>query len=99
MAAHNWQKEIQPLIKKYKGRALFITTSACAMHCRFCFRQKYDYLVEDKTFEKAIEEAGQVVKNYQSNVVLYERVSKNLPGEKPKLKKLKEYKVIIIKSI
>ncbi|MDR4948445.1 cytochrome c biogenesis protein ResB [Neobacillus cucumis] len=48
---------------------------------------------KDKTFQKAIEEAGQVVKNYQSNVVLYERTSKKLPGEKPKLKKLKEYKI------
>ncbi|WP_040208288.1 cytochrome c biogenesis protein ResB [Neobacillus jeddahensis] len=48
---------------------------------------------KDKTFEKAIEEAGEVVKNYQSNVVLYKRVSDNLPGEKPKLEKVKEYKV------
>jgi len=31
------------LIKKYKGRALLTTTSACAMHCRYCFRQKFDY--------------------------------------------------------
>jgi cytochrome c biogenesis protein len=48
---------------------------------------------ENKKFEKALERAGQVVENYQSNVVLYERVSENLPGEKPDLKKLKEYKV------
>jgi len=48
---------------------------------------------KDKTFEKAIEEAGQVVKNYQSNTVLYKRVSKNLPGETPELKKIKEFKV------
>lgn len=31
------------LLQKYKGRALFITTSACAMHCRYCFRQNYPY--------------------------------------------------------
>lgn len=48
---------------------------------------------ENKKFEKALDRAGQVVQNYQSNVVLYERVSENLPGEKPELKKLKEYKV------
>lgn len=35
------------LLQKYKGRALFITTSACAMHCRYCFRQNYPY--ESKT--------------------------------------------------
>ncbi|MFP5113447.1 cytochrome c biogenesis protein ResB [Bacillaceae bacterium C204] len=48
---------------------------------------------KDKTFEKAIEKAGEVVKNYQSNVVLYKRVGQNLPGEKPTLKKIKDYKV------
>lgn len=31
------------LIKKYAGRALLTTTSACAMHCRYCFRQNFDY--------------------------------------------------------
>ncbi len=31
------------LLQKYRGRALLITTSACAMHCRFCFRQNYPY--------------------------------------------------------
>jgi cytochrome c biogenesis protein len=48
---------------------------------------------KDKTFEKAIDKAGQVVKNYQSNVVLYKHVGQNLPGEKPTLKKIKDYKV------
>src|SRR5262249_50807145 len=27
------------LLKKYEGRALLLCTGACAMHCRFCFRQ------------------------------------------------------------
>lgn len=31
------------LLQKYEGRALLITTSACAMNCRFCFRKNYDY--------------------------------------------------------
>lgn len=31
------------LLQKYQGRALIITTSACAMHCRYCFRKNYDY--------------------------------------------------------
>ncbi|WP_026563969.1 cytochrome c biogenesis protein ResB [Bacillus sp. UNC41MFS5] len=48
---------------------------------------------KDKTFEKAIDKAGEVVKNYQSNVVLYKRVGQNLPGEKPTLKKIEDYKV------
>jgi cytochrome c biogenesis protein len=48
---------------------------------------------KDKTFEKAIDMAGEVVKNYQSNVVLYKRVGQNLPGEKPELEKVQDYKV------
>lgn len=31
------------LLHKYQGRALLVTTSACAMHCRYCFRQNYPY--------------------------------------------------------
>ncbi|MDQ1145209.1 cytochrome c biogenesis protein [Bacillus sp. SORGH_AS 510] len=54
---------------------------------------------KDKTFEKAINRAGEVVKNYQSNVVLYERVGKNLPGEKPELKKVEDYKIQVNKPL
>lgn len=43
------------LLKKYEGRALLITTSACAMHCRYCFRQNYPYETEIKGFEKELE--------------------------------------------
>lgn len=31
------------LLHKYEGRALLLCTGACAMHCRYCFRQHYDY--------------------------------------------------------
>jgi EF-P beta-lysylation protein EpmB len=31
------------LLQKYKGRALMITTSACAVHCRYCFRREFPY--------------------------------------------------------
>jgi EF-P beta-lysylation protein EpmB len=31
------------LLQKYHGRALLLLTSACAMNCRFCFRQNFDY--------------------------------------------------------
>ncbi len=48
---------------------------------------------KDRTFEQAIDRAGKVVKNYQSNVVLYKEKGESLPGEKPELQKIKEYKV------
>src|SRR5262245_10863409 len=31
------------LLQKYSGRALLLCTSACAMHCRFCFRRHFPY--------------------------------------------------------
>jgi EF-P beta-lysylation protein EpmB len=31
------------LLQKYHGRALLITTSACAVHCRYCFRREFPY--------------------------------------------------------
>ncbi len=31
------------LLHKYQGRALFVTTGACAVHCRYCFRRHYPY--------------------------------------------------------
>ncbi len=43
------------LLHKYEGRALLICTGACAMHCRFCFRQNYDYETEEKSFEKELD--------------------------------------------
>lgn len=31
------------LLQKYSGRALLITTQACAIHCRYCFRREFPY--------------------------------------------------------
>lgn len=31
------------LLQKYRGRALLIATSACAVHCRYCFRRHFPY--------------------------------------------------------
>ncbi len=31
------------LLSKYAGRALFIATGACAIHCRYCFRREFPY--------------------------------------------------------
>ena len=37
------------LLKKYSGRVLVITTGACAIHCRYCFRREYPYAEENAT--------------------------------------------------
>lgn len=31
------------LLQKYHGRALLISTAACAVHCRYCFRREFPY--------------------------------------------------------
>jgi EF-P beta-lysylation protein EpmB len=31
------------LLQKYAGRVLMVTTGACAVHCRYCFRRHYPY--------------------------------------------------------
>ena len=31
------------LLHKYRGRALLVTTGACAIHCRYCFRRNFPY--------------------------------------------------------
>jgi EF-P beta-lysylation protein EpmB len=41
------------LLQKYEGRVLLACTSACAMHCRYCFRQHYPYDLS-KSFEKEL---------------------------------------------
>lgn len=47
------------LLQKYQGRALLITTSACAVHCRYCFRREFPYAEQtgDSTrFSEAVDE-------------------------------------------
>lgn len=36
-------RDVPGLQRKYQGRALLVTTGACAVHCRYCFRRHYDY--------------------------------------------------------
>lgn len=59
------------MLQKYQSRALLVTTSACVMHCRFCFRQNFPYetniqgfaeelaiLQKDKDIEEVILSGG-----------------------------------------
>jgi EF-P beta-lysylation protein EpmB len=36
------------LLQKYTGRALLITTAACAIHCRYCFRREFPYSAQQE---------------------------------------------------
>lgn len=39
-------KAANGVIRKYRGRALLITTGSCAVHCRYCFRRHFPYAEE-----------------------------------------------------
>lgn len=45
-------------LKKYAQRILLVTTQACAMHCRYCFRQNFAYAKQ-----KGYEEELTLIKN------------------------------------
>ncbi|NZA26758.1 EF-P beta-lysylation protein EpmB [Luteimonas sp. SJ-92] len=34
------------VIRKYRGRALLVSTGSCAVHCRYCFRRHFPYAKE-----------------------------------------------------
>lgn len=36
------------LLHKYQGRVLLVTTGACAVHCRYCFRRHFPYETSPK---------------------------------------------------
>jgi EF-P beta-lysylation protein EpmB len=42
------------LLHKYQGRVLLVCTSACVMHCRYCFRQHFSYESKDKLFSEEL---------------------------------------------
>lgn len=48
------------LIHKYHGRVLLITTPACAIHCRYCFRRHYPYQ-ESSAHKENLEQALELV--------------------------------------
>ena len=39
------------VLQKYAGRVLLIATSACAIHCRYCFRRDYPYSEEPRRLQ------------------------------------------------
>jgi EF-P beta-lysylation protein EpmB len=39
-------KAADGVIRKYRGRALLVTTGSCAVHCRYCFRRHFPYAEE-----------------------------------------------------
>jgi EF-P beta-lysylation protein EpmB len=45
-------RRVPGLLHKYCGRVLLIAASACAVHCRYCFRRDYPYETEPRRLEE-----------------------------------------------
>lgn len=43
--------KVPGLLHKYAGRVLLVTTGACAIHCRYCFRRHFPYAQSNPTRE------------------------------------------------
>ncbi len=41
------KQSVPGLLHKYHGRVLLVTTGACAIHCRYCFRRHFPYTEEN----------------------------------------------------
>ena len=42
-------------LQKYGGRVLLMPTGTCAMHCRYCFRQKFDYAPLQSGYDQGLD--------------------------------------------
>jgi L-lysine 2,3-aminomutase len=48
------------LLSKYAGRVLMVTTGACAVHCRYCFRRHFPYQESPKSLAAWQPAIGQI---------------------------------------
>ncbi|KAF0816964.1 Cytochrome c-type biogenesis protein Ccs1/ResB [Bacillus sp. ZZV12-4809] len=55
--------------------------------------EMYDKEKDNEVFEEAIDNAGMVAKNYQSNVTLYKKQGDAVAGEEADLEKVKDYEI------
>jgi L-lysine 2,3-aminomutase len=44
------------LLQKYHGRILIVTTRACGVHCRFCFRRHFPHVSMSSTWQPAVQQ-------------------------------------------
>ncbi|WP_264738439.1 cytochrome c biogenesis protein ResB [Cytobacillus firmus] len=61
--------------------------------------EMYDKEKDKEVFEEAIDKAGMVAKNYQSNVTLYKKQGDTVAGEEADLEKVKDYEIKVNKPL
>ncbi|WFF38166.1 EF-P beta-lysylation protein EpmB [Moraxella nasibovis] len=69
--AENTQNPIKGLLHKYKNRVLITTTGACAVHCRYCFRQHFDYQANMPNTQQIAQIANYVANKPEVNEVIF----------------------------
>jgi cytochrome c biogenesis protein len=65
---------------------------------KFIF-EVYDKDKDEEVFQDAINKAGTVVKNYQTDATLYQRQGEIVPGEKPELEKIRDQAIQVNKPL
>ncbi|WP_409289042.1 cytochrome c biogenesis protein ResB [Peribacillus sp. SCS-37] len=62
-------------------------------------RQVYDKENEDQVYNEALSKNPAVIKNFQTDAVLYEKQGNSLPGEQPELKKVESHSIQVNKPM
>jgi len=62
--------EAPGLLHKYHGRALMITTGACAVHCRYCFRRHFPYSEQNAASNEWDESIRHITQDSSINEVI-----------------------------
>jgi EF-P beta-lysylation protein EpmB len=71
-AVHDADSLLAPgLLRKYSSRALAITTGACAIHCRYCFRRHYPYTESPRNLEQWIPTLNVLREHTEINEVIF----------------------------
>lgn len=58
------------VLQKYHGRVLLITTSACGIHCRYCFRRHYPYRDHTLSASNAMDAIDQIRSDHTIHEVI-----------------------------
>ncbi|MFC6205037.1 EF-P beta-lysylation protein EpmB [Psychrobacter urativorans] len=66
----NSQNPTKGLLHKYQSRVLLTITGACAIHCRYCFRQHFDYSANMPTADAQADIIAYITANPQINEVI-----------------------------
>ncbi|MBP2280214.1 EF-P beta-lysylation protein EpmB [Psychrobacter sp. PL19] len=68
--AENEHNPTKGLLHKYQSRVLLTITGACAIHCRYCFRQHFDYSANMPTASAQADIVNYITANPEINEVI-----------------------------